>query len=84
MGKLRLPVLADHLLFQSARTYTYTRPLFRAYPRNSTIQPSAEGGEGGEGGKGGKGGQDMEGRVEAGFDPWEMSDGYARPYSPRR
>ena len=49
------PELADHLLFQSATTYTYTRPLFRSFPRNSTIQPTSEGG---------KGGQDMEGRVE--------------------
>ena len=64
MGKLRLPVLADHLLFKSTKTYTYTRPLFRSFPRNSTIQPTSEGG---------KGGQDMEGRVEAGFDPWEVS-----------
>ena len=79
MGKLRLPVLADHLLFKSARTYTYTRPLFRAFPRTSTIQPTTTSST--KGGKGGKGGQDMEGRVEEGFDPWEMSDGLTNTFA---
>ena len=64
MGNLSMPVLADHLLYSTAKTYTYSRPLFRAYPRESTIQPSME--------------ADIDptkGRVDPGDDPHTLTDG---------
>ncbi len=70
LGNLTLPILADHLLFKVANTYTYTRPLFRAYPRKSTIQPTMENGI-----------DPTKGRVEAGVDPWMVTDGLTNQFN---
>ena len=64
MGSLRLPVLADHLLFRLANaTYTYTRPLFRQGGFNSSIQPSSDRMDFHRGG------------APANYDPAEQTDG---------
>jgi len=65
--------LADHLIFKTAKTYTYTRPLFRAYSRESTIQPSAE--------DSGNGQIDpTKGRVAPGDDPHWATDGLTNKF----
>lgn len=69
LGNLSLPVLADHLIFKTAKTYTYTRPLFRAYSRESTIQPVME-----------KDLDPTKGRVAPGDDPHWATDGLTNKF----
>ena len=69
LGNLTLPVLADHILFTVAKTYTYTRPLFRAYPRESTIQPTMQ--------------EEIDptkGRVDPQADPHTLTDGLTNKF----
>ena len=72
LGNLTLPVLADHLVFQVAKTYTYTRPLFRAFSRESTIQPSFHEGDAKI--------DPTKGRVESGDDPHWATDGLTNKF----
>ena len=72
LGNLSLPVLADHLVFQTTKTYTYTRPLFRAYSRESTIQPSFHEGDARI--------DPTRGRVESGEDPHWATDGLTNKF----
>jgi GR25 family glycosyltransferase involved in LPS biosynthesis len=69
LGNLTLPVLADHILFSVAKTYTYTRPLFRAYPRESTIQPTMEAEI-----------DPTKGRVDPQADPHTLTDGLTNKF----
>ena len=52
-----------------AKTYTYTRPLFRAYPRESTIQPTMEAEI-----------DPTKGRVDPQADPHTLTDGLTNKF----